>query len=291
MPLLACAALLIWGVMPGTLAASPGPTVPEAQGTDAEAAPAPEVALHSAETILERAIEAGGGRQAMEQTRNRMVKGKAVFKAMGLQGSLTGYEAPPNLRYARIELEGLGAVEEGVDGHEAWEMSSLQGPRLKDGEEKEITLFRSEFNGDLRWKERYTSVETTGTETVNERPCYKLVLVPKIGRPETRFYDTETYTLHRVDTTEVTIMGEVPAQTLLSDYREVDGLLLPFHTLQKVLTVEIEVILDEVQHNVEIPEGRFDLPPAVQELIAPAAEPEPQEAAEPPAPVENVETR
>ena len=38
----------------------------------------------------------------------------------------------------------------------------------------------------------YTKVETTGVETVNNQPCYRVVMTPPKGKPETRYFDQKT---------------------------------------------------------------------------------------------------
>jgi hypothetical protein len=107
-------------------------------------------------------------------------------------------------------------------------------------------------------------------------------LTPKVGRPEKRCYDAESGDLLRLELIEVNAMGEIPATALTSDFREVDGVRVPFKMVQKAMGQQFTVTLESVEHNVEIPEGTFDPPPAVQELLAPPAAPAEAEAAEGP---------
>lgn len=238
-------------------------------GEEAAAAPEEKV-LPAAETIIEKALEASGGSKAYEAIHNRHVSGTLEIPMAGIKGSMNTYEAAPNNLAVVTEIAGVGTMRQGTNGVDAWEVS-MMGPQLKTGEEKQIMLFRSEFNADLRWKERYTSAETTGTDEVDGRPCYVVVMTPKVGRPEKRCYDTETYDMVRTEVTEVSAMGEIPAVALPSDFREVDGIRIPFKLVNKAMGQEFTVTIEEVEHNVDLPEGVFDPPPEIQELIAKAA--------------------
>ena len=65
-----------------------------------------------------------------------------------------------------------------------------------------------------------------------------------------------------------TEMGEIPAESLVSDYRKVDGVLMPFLVKQKVLGQEFTVTLESVKNNAEMPKDRFALPDDVKALVA-----------------------
>ena len=60
-------------------------------------------------------------------------------------------------------------------------------------------------------------------------------------------------------------MGEIEVEVFPSDYKVVDGVLLPFKVTQKVLTQEIVMKLTEVKHNVELPADTFNRPAAADE--------------------------
>jgi hypothetical protein len=51
-----------------------------------------------------------------------------------------------------------------------------------------------------------------------------------------------------------------------SDYKKVDGILLPHKVQQKALTQQIVISIDKVQHNIEMPAGRFELPEDIRKV-------------------------
>ena len=60
-------------------------------------------------------------------------------------------------------------------------------------------------------------------------------------------------------------MGEVPVDVYPSDYKKVDGILMPFTITQKVLNQEIVLKFTEVKQNVDIPAATFQPPAALKE--------------------------
>ena len=64
-------------------------------------------------------------------------------------------------------------------------------------------------------------------------------------------------------------MGTVSIVSNISDYREVDGIKVPFR--MKIVLMgaqEMMTIMESVKFNVELPEGIFDEAAEIQELVA-----------------------
>jgi hypothetical protein len=143
-------------------------------------------------------------------------------------------------------------MEEGTDGSVAWERSALKGPRIKTGEEKAVALRAANIQHDVRWREYFQKVECTGVEPLDSHICYRVVLTPKEGQTEIRYYDKKSYLLVRTNMILKTEMGEIPTEMSVSDYRSVDGVLMPFQLKQKVLGQEFPSPTEHL-NNTEIP--------------------------------------
>ena len=102
------------------------------------------------------------------------------------------------------------------------------------GEERSQGLAMAVFDRMAYWKKAYASAECTGLETVNDKPCYKVILAPRaFGEKEskktvhTAYFEKESGLLVRFDMEARTAMGALPMQSLISDYQEADGVLIP----------------------------------------------------------------
>jgi len=222
--------------------------------------------LPSADSILQRYIDVTGGAKAYDSIKTEVATGTFTMAAAGIKGTITSYSSAPNLAYAVIDLAGVGKLEEGTDGKIAWENSALQGARIKSGDEAADTLLEAAMDLHTNWKKYFKSAEVTGTEEVQGKLCYKVLVTPFQGAPDTRFYEKDSGLLVKEAGTHDSQMGKVPAERLIGDYRKQGDLLIPFHTTESVAGQSFETQLDKVELNVPIPASRFAVPAEVQAL-------------------------
>jgi len=230
---------------------------------------APEIAtaaLPSGESIMEKFIEATGGREAHKKIKNTVAKGTFELGGMGIKADMTLYGAEPNLRLMEMEIPGMGKMAEGVDGAIAWSYSAMQGPSIKQGKELEEALIDAKFS-DEDWRAKYTKVETTGIVTVEREECYKVIVTPKAGNPRTQYFSKATGLLLRTDSKSESPMGTIAVEAITKDYRVVDGVSVPFQIIQKAAGQTITIALKEVKNNTDIPKSTFDPPAEVKALL------------------------
>jgi len=230
------------------------------------AAPTVVAQFPKAEALLDKYIEATGGRAIYAKQRTAVAKGTMEITAMGLKGAMTLYRAEPNLSYTEIDFPNLGKMKEGFDGKVAWAFSAMQGPQIKEGDEKISAAREAHFHSE-NWKEIYKQVQTLGVETVEGKTCFKVELTPHQGSPTINFYDQTSGLLIKSVSTVKTAMGEITAELLLSDYRKVDGLLAPFKNVTTAAGQVILITLDSMAANAPIPEGAFEPPAEIKALL------------------------
>ena len=223
--------------------------------------------LPTGEELMTKRIEGLGGEAVMARLYISLMKG--TMSVSGVDMAATIYSASPNLLYTLFESEMIGKMESGCNGEVAWDMSTMQGATVKEGEELEKAIFQAAFSPELRWRERYSNVDVQAEEEIDGTACYRVVLTPTVGDTTTAFVDAETWLIVRTETVSNSDMGSISIVTNPSDYREVDGVKVPF-SMKMVLmgAQEMTTTIDSVEFNVEIPEGTFDLPAEIQEIVA-----------------------
>jgi hypothetical protein len=228
--------------------------------------------LPKAETILDRYVEVTGGKAAYEKRKNEVATGTLEFKAQGLKGTVTRYSAEPAEEYLIMELDGVGKIESGMDKGVAWDKNPMLGPRIKSGAERSQALREGTFNASVHWREFFPKVETTGTEMVDGELCYKVVLTPKEGNPETSYYQKKTGLAVKTTTVAVSPMGDVPFEVLTGDYKTFGGVTMPTKITQRAAQQEFSLTIQDVKINQQLPVGRFDPPAEIKALLSKAAE-------------------
>jgi hypothetical protein len=225
--------------------------------------------LPKAESILDRSVEATGGKTAYDKVHNAVEKGTFELPAQGIKGNATIYAAEPDKSYQLVEIEGVGKVESGSNGEVAWDNSVIQGPHLKKGEEKAEALQSATFNAPENWRKMYTKVETTGTAAINDHQCFVLILTPPVGKPLTQYYDQKSALLVKTVATRTTAMGEATVEILYDDYHKDGDILSPHKLTNKVAGQEFVITISSTAYNVELPASIFDIPADIKALMKP----------------------
>jgi hypothetical protein len=223
--------------------------------------------LPKAETILDRYVDVTGGKAAYERHKTEVLRGTITFAAQGLTGQLTRYAAAPDKEYSMVELGPIGKIESGVANGIAWEKSVILGPRVKEGDEKDQAVRESRFNAPLEWRKIYSKAETASVETAEGEECYRVVLTPAAGKPETQFYSKKSGLLVKTTATAASPMGDVDVEVTVSDYRSFGGVLMPTRSKQKAGGQELDISISGVGVNEALPPDIFNPPADVETLI------------------------
>lgn len=233
----------------------------------AAAGPENDEPLPTAAEIMDRHVEATGGREAYDRIENRVTKATLEFVGQGLSLDMTIYMARPNKSYTLIESDMLGKVEKGTDGETAWELSMMTGPQIMKGQTRADFLREAVLDRLAHWRDEFVAAESAGTEAVGETECHKVVLTQRDGPPMTLFLDRESYLMVKMTMDLETPMGVVPMETFPGDFRKVDGLLLAHSGRVKLAGQERAMTVHSIEHNVDLRAGLFEPPAEILALV------------------------
>ena len=220
--------------------------------------------LPEAELILDTFVQVTGGEAAYARLENRVEEIAVEPVGFGMTLSATAYHARPDRTYFLIEGGPIGRLERGTRDGVAWELSSRTGPVIQEGAERDRMLRTAAFDRIPGWRELFEKTECVGVEPVDGRPCYKVVLTPKAGEPETHYYDKETGFIRKL---EESSRGSVQSEWFLGDFEEVDGVLFPHEYRHVGEGRTTRFALRSIRNNTEIPADRFELPDEVLSLL------------------------
>jgi hypothetical protein len=219
--------------------------------------------MDEAAAILDRYVEAAGGKAAHLRLRDRTVKLRIELGAQGIVIQGTIVMARPNRTYTLLESEVTGKIERGTDGQTAWSDSVTTGPQLLDGQERAELFYLAQFDRLADWRAFHSKAVAAGMGEAAGRPCRKVEVTPKEAKTQSLCFDAETGLLASSAMRVKSPMGEVEVTSLSSDYREVDGVKLAFRTASRVMGQERVTIIEQVTHNTGAPESRFAPPAAL----------------------------
>ena len=238
-----------------------------AQAPKVEQKAADTAALPSARSIIDRHIEAVGGRKALAGHNSTRIRGSMSMPANGMTGKLEIMSARPNKSILRLTIEGVGDIEEGFDGTRGWSVSPMTGPMLTAGPELEERKFDSDFDGGLRDDSRYEYMKTVEKTTFEGRPAYKVALKRKGGTNEDiEYYDVETGLKAGGEATRNSPMGAVSVTSIQSEYKKFGDVMQPTVLKQKIMGMEQIMTFTTIEYDVVEPVA-FEIPAAVKALI------------------------
>jgi hypothetical protein len=247
-----------------TPAPRPSPAASAAGAAGAQASPRPTPAAPSADDIINKYIAAIGGQAAIDKIKSRVMKG-SVATANGMTGTYEIGQTAPDKGYESI-VTGRGGMERAVNGAVGWEKNQ-QGVRDLTGQQLLDLKLSMQLFRNLKLKEQYTSLRLGRKDKIGDRDVYVLTGTTPDKRRERLFFDAETGLLLRRISYNETMIGIIPDQTDFEDYREVEGVKLPF--LIRVSSVDVgnPIItrkFDEIKFNVPVDDSKFNKPAAAK---------------------------
>ena len=252
---------------PGANPAPGGPGGPGGPG--APGGPRPE--QPTVQQVFDKYVAAVGKPEAVSKFQTQVVKGTNAAS----QGRTQNFEATlKGTDKVLLVVEGAqgGSMRRALNGAAGW-MSGPRGQRaLGPGELAEARRTADLFNV-VKFAPAPT-MRVAGRRKVGERDAIVVVDRPSAGVQRRYFFDAETGLLLRITTLTDAILNQIPEQVDFEDYRDVDGVKLPF--VVRVSSIDTffsrTQTITEVKHGVPVEDTIFDMPPAPP---APAATPKP----------------
>jgi len=224
----------------------------------------------TADEIVEKHLTAIGGRAALGKLKSRSATGTITLSTPGgdASGSIEILNREPNkLRtLIKVDLSSLGAgqlvIDQRFDGKTGYVLDNLQGNRDITGNLLDNLRNGSFPNPLMNYKQLGATATVSGKEKVGDRDAYVLVLEPVSGSVVRHYIDAESYLLVKVvvKVNVPQIGGEVEQTTNFLDYRDVDGVKLPFQANATSAVQNYSIHLTKVEHNVQIDDSLFSKP-------------------------------
>lgn len=213
----------------------------------------------TADELVAKNIQAKGG---MEKLRSvQTVKQTGRVNIQGMEAKQTVYAKRPNLLRQELNLNGQLVVM-AFDGLTPWMINPMLGasaPIAMSGPPAAMIREQSSFDGPLiDYKTKGYTLEVAGMETVSGRQTHHLRLIDKNKQVQHVYLDAETgLEAKLVSQNEI---GQSFEQEM-SDYRDIDGIKIPFSIRTSANGVQQgQILVDKVEFNVKIDDAIFRLP-------------------------------
>jgi hypothetical protein len=223
-----------------------GAILPLVAAAQVASAQATATALPPAATLLSKFATAVGG-PAYLNAKAIVSKGALSMPAAGLNATFQMTQVAPNQMQMVTTIPGMGEVQVGFDGTNAWAMDPMQGPRVLAGAELDQIKDEADRRSNIRAPELFTATQTVADTTMNNERCYLVKLNWKSGRESFDCYSAASGLLIASKSTQKTAMGEIPVVSLFSDYKKFGDISVPTKTVQDLMGQQQIITISSVE--------------------------------------------
>ncbi|MFL6230641.1 MAG: c-type cytochrome [Pyrinomonadaceae bacterium] len=254
------------GGQPPAGAPAPGGGQPAAQGGAPGGQPA-QTPRPTAEEVLAKYVAAVGGRDALAKLKTVVMHGTRE----GARGGAAPYEvtlASPDRLYvvATIPAQGqqaAGEVRQGINGASGGWTTNARGARALNAAELADLRNVSRYLMPLKLSEPFPQMTVRGRGRVGESVAWVLEAKPAANVRQLFFFDQQTGLLLRQMTIRALFINDVPEQVDYEDYRDVDGMKIPFTVRTASVNPNNPITIrkfTEIKTNVPVDDAIFAMP-------------------------------
>jgi hypothetical protein len=216
--------------------------------------------------IVNRYVQAIGGRDAVLQRTSVRSVGRIEVPAMGMSGTMEILIASPGNMLQKLTVSGFGESQTGVTEGRAWAVDPMQGARLMTGAEADQLLHSADPSTSLRDAKHFSTREVIGQAEHGGVSCIEVRFVWTSGREMVDCYGVEDGLLVATRMSVESPMGTIDVVTLATEYREFEGLRMPTVMVQRMMGAEQRIMLDTVEFG-KISQADVAPPAAIRTLL------------------------
>lgn len=217
----------------------------------------------TADEVIEKYIQAMGGREKIKAVQSVRLTGK--MDNGGMQAPFTMEIKRPRKVRVEFTIQGMTGTQ-AYDGTTGWLVMPFMGkkdPEVMSADDLKDIDDQADIDGPLvDYKAKGHQVELIGKENVEGTPAWKLKLTRKSGDVSYVYLDADAY-LEIKEEGKHTIRGqEMEYENTKGDYKTVEGLVFPFSLQSKAKGAPAgsTITLQKVEINPGLDDTRFVMP-------------------------------
>jgi outer membrane lipoprotein-sorting protein len=213
----------------------------------------------TAEEVVAKNLEAKGGVQLLRDTQTVRVAG--TITGPGGKRSTVSMSKRPNLFRHEMAVADNRIVQ-GFDGTTPWVANRGMAPQVvpagpqADAIKQRGEEFDSPF---IDWQQKGHTIEYKGRVTEAGKDYHRLVFVRKGGLPSDYYIDPTTWLEAKIVVEDPVSNGKM--ETRFTDYRNVDGRMVPFVVTNLLNGAEVaQIRFERIEFNVPLDDALFRIP-------------------------------
>jgi photosynthetic reaction center cytochrome c subunit len=218
----------------------------------------------TADQLFDKYLQAVGG-AAVDKISSRVMKGTITFGDRNIPIDI--YSKDPEKRISLTHTPDGDSVT-AFDGHQGWLGVPGHGVREMHGPDIDAAAMDADLHFPVHLKGIFSEAKVSGIERVGDHDAY-LVAGQREGKtPLQLYFDEKSGLLLRLVRFGETPLGRLPTQIDYADYREADGVKIPFRWTLARPGGRFTIQINDVKQNVPVDDTKFAKPPEDQKAPA-----------------------
>jgi len=211
----------------------------------------------SAEQLLDKYVQAIGGAAAIEKISSRVMKGTIEFGEQSMPIDIYAKEPDRRISFAHTPN---GDSVTAFDGHEGWLASLGHPPHSMQGSEIDAASIDADLHLATHLPQMFSAMKVEGSKKIGDREAYLVVGERQGKTPLELYFDQQTGLLLRLVRFGETAVGWLPTQIDYADYREANGIKVPYRWTLARPNGRFTIQLTELKQNVPVDDAKFAKP-------------------------------
>lgn len=216
----------------------------------------------TADQLFDKFVQVSGGAAAIDKVTSRLMKGKIDFGGQSMPIDI--YSKAPNERISYTHMPGGDSVT-AFNGHEGWLAFPGRPVREMHGPDIDAAAMDADLHLPTHLKTMFSETKVRGTEKIADHDAYVVNGQRQGSTPVILYFDKDSGLLVRLVRYGDTALGLLPTQIDYADYRDANGVKVPYKWTLSRPNGRFTIQLSDLQQNVPVDDSKFVKPPSPPE--------------------------
>jgi hypothetical protein len=220
----------------------------------------------TAQQLIDRYVQASGGASAIDKVSSRVMKGTIDFGGRSLPIDI--YSKNPEKRISYTHMSEGDSVT-AFNGQEGWLGSPGRPVREMQGSDLDAAAIDADLHLATHLEKMFSKMQVRGGEKIDDKQAYEVLGQREGKTPIWLYFDQQSGLLLRLVRFGDTALGWLPTEIDYADYREVNGVTVPYRWTLARPSGKFTIQISELTQNVPVDDAKF---------VRPVSPPEPSKA-------------
>lgn len=213
--------------------------------------------LPTADQLLDKYVQAAGGATAIDNITTRVMKGQIEVGDKSMPIEI--YTKYPEKRISFTHMPEGDSIT-AFNGREGWLGVPGRPVREMQGNDLDGAAIDADLHLATHLKQMFSEAKVQGTEKIGDRETYEIVGQRDGKTPIRLYFDEQSGLLVRLVRFGETALGWLPTQIDYTDYRDTDGVKIPYGWTLARTGGRFTIRVSEVKQNVAVDDEKFVKP-------------------------------